>query len=160
MQSTLRKKCKVVKPKGFDIIESDIDENTMQYLKQKKCDGNAVSFFAQARVETMGMKRKDSSEDADGSEQCTPFGGLQMTFKMKTCGLAAKKECLARRGKEHLAERKEVRRSIKGISKMLKKPPVWGGNRRKRPPKTVNVFTTATVNVLKLLSSYYSVLHY
>lgn len=81
----------------------------------------------------MGTKRKDPSEDVGGNEQCMPFGGLKMTFKMKTCGLAAKKECLARRKKEHLAERKKVRRGIKGITRMLKRPPVWGGSRRKRP---------------------------
>ncbi|CAG9538117.1 unnamed protein product [Cercopithifilaria johnstoni] len=124
IQSAVREKWKTMKPKGFDLIESDIDEDTVQCLKQKKADESAVSFFAQEEVETMGMKRKDSSEDVGGSEQCIPFGGLKMTFKMKTLGLAAKKECLARREKEHLAERKEVRRGIKGITKMLKRPPV------------------------------------
>ncbi|VDM92990.1 unnamed protein product [Litomosoides sigmodontis] len=109
MQSAVRQKWKVIKPKGFDLIESDIGEDAVQYLKQK-ADENAISFFAQEEVETMGMKRKDPSEDVGRSEQCMPFGGLQMTFKMKSCGLAAKKESLARRKKEHLAERKEVRR--------------------------------------------------
>lgn len=81
----------------------------------------------------MGMKRKDSSEDVGGNEQCIPFGGLQMTFKMKTCGLAAKKRCLASREKQHLAERKEVRRGVRGITKMLGKLPIRGGCRWKRP---------------------------
>ncbi|EFO25550.2 nucleolar protein 10 [Loa loa] len=133
MQSAVLGKWETVKPKGFDLIESDIGEDTLQYLKQKKAGENAVPFFAQAKAETMNMKRKDSSKDVGRSEQCIPFGGLQMTFKMKTCALAAKKEYLARRGKQHLLERREVRRSIRGITKMLKKPPVWVGCRRKNP---------------------------
>lgn len=85
-----------------------------------------------AGIETMNTKKsKDTSEVVGGSEQSMPFGGLQMTFKTKTGGLAAKKECLARREKQHLAERKELRRGIKGITNMLEKSRVWGGPRRK-----------------------------
>ncbi|VDK61721.1 unnamed protein product [Onchocerca ochengi] len=132
MQGKVLEKRKVMKPKGFDLIESDIGEDVVQYLKQKKAEENATSLSAQAGIETMNTKKsKDSSEVVGGSEQSMPFGGLQMTFKTKTGGLAAKKECLARREKQHLAERKELRRGIKGITNMLEKSRVWGGPRRK-----------------------------
>lgn len=90
------------------------------------------SIFFKAQTEMMGMKRKYLSKDVNGSEQCIPFGGMQMTFKIKTCEMVAKKERLARREKEHLTERKEIRRGIRGITKMLKKPPMWEGSRLKR----------------------------
>uniref|UniRef100_A0A8R1XWQ1 Nucleolar protein 10 n=1 Tax=Onchocerca volvulus TaxID=6282 RepID=A0A8R1XWQ1_ONCVO len=132
MQGKVLEKRKVMKPKGFDLIESDIGEDVVQYLKQKKAEENATSLSAQAGIETMNTKKsKDTSEVVGGSEQSMPFGGLQMTFKTKTGGLAAKKECLARREKQHLAERKELRRGIKGITNMLEKSRVWGGPRRK-----------------------------
>ncbi|EJW87690.1 hypothetical protein WUBG_01400 [Wuchereria bancrofti] len=115
-------KPKTVKPKGFDLIESDIGEDIVQCLKQK------------VEAETMGMKRRDLL-DIGRSEQCIPFGGLQVTFKMKTCRLHAKKECLAKREKQHLTGRKEVRRGIREITKVLKKPSVWGNCRQKRPLK-------------------------
>ncbi|KAL3982454.1 NUC153 domain family protein [Acanthocheilonema viteae] len=132
MQSAVREKRKIIKPKGFNLIESDIGEDTVQYFKENNANENAISFFAQTEAETMGMKRKVSSEVVGGSKQCIPFGGLEMTFEMKTCGLAAKKECLARKEKEHLVERKEIRRDIKRINKVLKKVPVWRTSRRKR----------------------------
>lgn len=47
MQSAVLEKRKVMKPKGFDLIESDIGEDIVQYLKQKKADEDAASFFAQ-----------------------------------------------------------------------------------------------------------------
>lgn len=90
-----------------------------------------VFFLFKAEVSTMGMKRKDS-ELVHGSEEYKSFGGQQVTFKMKTCGLAAKKECLAKKEKQHLAERKEVRRGVKEITKILGKP-VWSECRWKRP---------------------------
>lgn len=128
MQSAMLKKPKTVKPKGFDLIESDIDEDIVQCLKQKVEAG------------TMDMKRRDLLDiggDVGGSEQCVPFGGLQVTFKMKTCRLAAKKESLVKREKQHLTERKEVRRGAREITKVLKKPSVWGNCRQKRPLKKV-----------------------
>ncbi|KAM3725523.1 Nucleolar protein [Dirofilaria immitis] len=125
-------KWKVMKPQGFDLIESDIGEDAVQYLKQKKTDENAISIFAQAGAETMNTKYKDSSKIVSESEQFMPFGGLQMTFKMKTGGLAIKKECLATKEKQHLAERKEVRRGIKGITKMLGKSRLRGESRWKK----------------------------
>lgn len=46
IQSAVRQKWEIIKPKGFDLIESDIGENTVQYLKQK-ADESVVSFSAQ-----------------------------------------------------------------------------------------------------------------
>lgn len=36
-----------MKPKGFDLIESDVGEDTVHYLKRKRIDENAISIFAQ-----------------------------------------------------------------------------------------------------------------
>ncbi|MCP9265652.1 Nucleolar protein 10 [Dirofilaria immitis] len=90
-------KWKVMKPQGFDLIESDIGEDAVQYLKQKKTDENAISIFAQAGAETMNTKYKDSSKIVSESEQFMPFGELQMTFKMKTGGLAIKRSVWQRK---------------------------------------------------------------
>lgn len=47
MQGKVLEKRKVMKPKGFDLIESDIGEDVVQYLKQKKAEENATSLSAQ-----------------------------------------------------------------------------------------------------------------
>lgn len=43
------KKRKTVKPEGFDLIEPDIGEDTVQCFRQKKADENAPSLILQVR---------------------------------------------------------------------------------------------------------------
>uniref|UniRef100_A0A915PTH2 Nucleolar protein 10 n=1 Tax=Setaria digitata TaxID=48799 RepID=A0A915PTH2_9BILA len=126
IHSTIQKKWRVAKPKGFNLIESDVGEDVIQYLKQKNANGN-VLFSPQMEPETMGATRISVSEDVSGG----PFGGLQMTFKMKTRGLATKEEGLAMKKEHHLAERKKIRRGTGEIIKMLRKVPVGERYRQK-----------------------------
>lgn len=115
-QELQRKKNK--RPKGFEFVEFGVGEDVAQLAIRGE-------ETAQKSEETLGeLRRRIVMESADEEQNNVPFGGRQMTFKLKARGMAARIKQTVEKQAEHLKERKEQRRDASGIIRTLKALPV------------------------------------
>ncbi|VDM43209.1 unnamed protein product [Toxocara canis] len=119
---------KARKPKGFQLIELDVGEDASQFMTQS-------SDAQKGSSQTLGAMREQLSENvADAERTNAPFGGRQMTFRIKPRGAAAYAQRIAEKQEEHLKERKELHRGAREITRTLKRLPVRGGFRGRGRP--------------------------
>ncbi|VDN25325.1 unnamed protein product [Gongylonema pulchrum] len=96
------------------------DEDQKEELSRRKLESRKVE-----EAETLRSKRECLADDSilSNNEQITSFGGRQITFKLKPQGTTAVKERYAERQRQHLEERKQLRRGAREITRTLKRLP-------------------------------------
>ncbi|MFH4981183.1 hypothetical protein AB6A40_007892 [Gnathostoma spinigerum] len=111
------------KPKAFELIELSHGEDYSRLI-------SSLNPSKVGSAQTLGEMREEAAQDGLVESGVSSFGGKEVTFRLKPSGKEARFERGTERQKQHIRERKQLRRAANEITRTLKKLPVGRGRGR------------------------------